>query len=164
MNTAYIALIGRIKRVLQDLERVVGRANSLMEKAQRTGDDGYLDGVALNLHGFYAGVEKIFEDIARTLEKNIPDGSGWHQDLLLQMTAEISPIRPPVIRQETRECLDEYRGFRHVVRNVYTFNLQMSRLQELNKGLQSCYGAVTHDLDDFSIFLRELANENSDND
>ncbi len=163
MKTAYIALIGRIKRVLQDLERVVTRAESLMDKAKRTGDNGYLDGVALNLHGFYAGVEKIFEDIARTLEKNIPDGSGWHQDLLLQMAAEISPIRPPVIGEETRNCLDEYRGFRHVVRNVYTFNLQMSRLQELTKGLQRCYGAVTSDLDDFMEFLRELSIENNDN-
>lgn len=163
MKTVYIALIGRIKRILKDLERVVDRAESLMDKAKLTGDDGYLDGVALNLHGFYAGVEKIFEDIARTLEKNIPDGSGWHQDLLLQMTAEISPIRPPVISEETRDCLDEYRGFRHVVRNVYTFNLQMSRLQELTKGLQNCYVAITRDLDDFMEFLKELSVENNDN-
>lgn len=163
MKTVYIALIGRIKRVSQDLEKVVSRAKSLMDKAQRTGDDGYLDGVALNLHGFYAGVEKIFEDVARTMEKTIPDGSGWHQDLLLQMTAEISPIRPPVISEETRDCLNEYRGFRHVVRNVYTFNLHASRLQELTKGLQSCYETVTRDLDDFMEFLRELSAENSDN-
>ena len=159
MKTGYIALIGRIKRILQDLEQVVKRTKTLMNKAQRTGDDGYLDGVALNLHGFYAGVEKIFEDVARTMEKTIPDGSGWHQDLLLQMAAEISPIRPPVIGEETRDCLDEYRGFRHVVRNVYTFNLQMSRLQELTKGLPRCYGAVTRDLDDFMEFLRELSME-----
>jgi hypothetical protein len=161
MKTAYIALVGRIKRVSQDLEKVVNRAKSLMDKAQRTGDDGYLDGVALNLHGFYAGVEKIFEDIARTLEKNIPDGSGWHHDLLLQMTAEIDPIRPPVISEKTRECLDEYRGFRHVVRNVYTFNLQMSRLKELTKGLRCCYDAVTSDLEDFMEFLRELSIDNN---
>jgi hypothetical protein len=160
MKTAYIALTGRIKRVLQDLDKVVIRAQSLMDKAQRTGDDGYLDGVALNLHGFYAGIEKIFEDIARTLEKDIPDGSGWHQDLLLQMTAELSPIRPPVISEDTRDCLDEYRGFRHVVRNVYTFNLHASRLQELTKGVQSCYEAVTGDLENFIDFLKELSNDN----
>jgi hypothetical protein len=28
---------------LQDFEKVVNRAKSLMDKAQRTGDDGYLD-------------------------------------------------------------------------------------------------------------------------
>ena len=162
MKTGYLALIGRIKRILQDLEQVVKRAKTLMNKAQRTGDDGYLDGVALNLHGFYAGVEKIFKDVARTMEKTITDGSGWHQDLLLQMAAEVSPIRPPVICEETRDCLDEYRGFRHVVRNVYTFNLQMSRLKELTKGLPRCFGAVTRDLDDFMEFLRELSIEDGD--
>lgn len=162
MKTTYIALIGRVKRVSQDLEKVVNRAKSLMEKAQHTGDDGYLDGVALNLHGFYAGVEKIFEDIARTLEKSIPDSSGWHQDLLLQMAAEISPIRPPVISEDTRDCLDEYRGFRHVVRNVYTFNLHSSRLQELTNGLQHCYEALACDLDDFIQFLNDLSFDSLD--
>ena len=43
MKTGYFALIGRIKRVSQDLEKVVSRTQSLMDKAQRTGDDGYLD-------------------------------------------------------------------------------------------------------------------------
>ena len=51
----------------------------------------------------------------------------------------------------------EYRGFRHVVRSVYTFNLQMSRLQELTKGLQRCYSAVTRDLDDFmEAYLKQI--------
>ena len=160
MKTGYLALIGRIRRVLQDLAQVVARAESLMEKALVTGDDGYLDGVALNLHGFYAGVERIFEDVARTLEKDVPRGSGWHQDLLLQMAAEIDAIRPPVIKTETRNCLDEYRGFRHVVRNVYTFNLQMPRLQELTKKLPDCYDAVKFDIDDFMEFLQRVSEEN----
>ena len=161
MNTGYLALIGRINRVLQDVEQVVKRAEYLMDKAQLSGDDGYLDGVALNLHGFYAGVERIFEDVARTLEKDVPRGSGWHQDLLLQMAAEIDAIRPPVIKAETRNCLDDYRGFRHVVRNVYTFNLHMSRLQELTKNLPDCFGTVKCDLDDFMKFLQQLSEEDN---
>lgn len=160
MKTGYLALIGRMRRVLQDLAQVVARAESLMDKALVSGDDGYLDGVALNLHGFYAGIERIFEDVARTLEKDMPRGSGWHQDLLLQMAAEIDAIRPPVIKTETRNCLDEYRGFRHVVRNVYTFNLQMSRLRELTKKLADCYNAVKCDLDDFMEFLQRMSEEN----
>ena len=159
MKTGYLALIGRIKRVVQDLEQVVNRAESLMDKAQLSGDDGYLDGVALNLHGFYAGVERIFEDVARTMEKDVPRGSGWHQDLLLQMAAEIDAIRPPLIKAKTRNCLDEYRGFRHVVRNVYTFNLHMPRLHELTKKLSVCFGNVKNDLDDFMKFLQQLSEE-----
>jgi hypothetical protein len=93
----YVGLMGRIQQALADLERVVSRTEVLLEKAKRTGDDGYLDGVALNLHGFYTGVERLFEDIARETEEGIPTGPDWHQSLLLQVSAEIPGTRPPAI-------------------------------------------------------------------
>ena len=159
MKSEYIALAGRIKRALLDLEGVVSRAEWLQSKAETSGDDGFFDGVALNLHGFYSGVERIFEDIARTMERSIPKGVEWHQDLLLQMSAEISSIRPPVLSMDTRDCLDEYRGFRHVVRNVYTFHLRPARLQELTTRLRQCYQAVECDLSDFIIFLEQVSED-----
>jgi hypothetical protein len=94
------------------------------------------------------------------MEKTVPDGPEWHQDLLLQMSAEITTVRPAVISQEARRCLEEYRGFRHVVRNVYTFNLRSARLQELTDGLQNCYQVVARDLEDLSIFLEQLSSAN----
>jgi hypothetical protein len=154
--STYPVLAGRIQEALSDLAHVVNRAEELLGKAQEHGDDGYLDGVALNLHGFYAGVERIFEDIARNLDEAVPAGSDWHRDLLLQMSAAIDGVRPAVISQETRFCLDEYRGFRHVVRNVYTFNLRPSRLQELTENLSSCYHQLHTELTVFTSFLRDL--------
>jgi hypothetical protein len=154
--TVYAVLAGRIQESLSDLERVVNRAEELLDKAQQRNDDGYLDGVALNLHGFYAGAERIFEDIARNLDETVPAGSEWHRDLLLQMSAAIDGLRPAVISQETRFCLDEYRGFRHVVRNIYTFNLRPSRLRELMGNLRACYRALVSDLAGFISFLRDL--------
>jgi len=73
------------------------------------------------------------------------------------MSAEIPDARPPVIARDTRYCLDEYRGFRHVIRNVYTFNLRPSRVQELATDLPKCFAAVRHDLTRFAVFLRQLA-------
>lgn len=153
----YSALAGRIRQALADLGRVVERAEELVDKAARTGDDGYLDGVALNLHAFYAGVERIFEDIARGTGEGVPTGPEWHRDLLLQMSATIDGVRPAVIRPETRYCLDEYRGFRHVVRNVYTFSLRPARLKELTGELRACYEATARDLEKFAGFLEQLA-------
>jgi len=69
------ALASRIRISLQDVKNSVDRAIELSDKARKSGDDGYWDGVALNLHGFYTGVEHIFEDIARTLENSLPSGS-----------------------------------------------------------------------------------------
>ena len=154
--TTYATLAGRIQEALSDLVRVVLRAEELLNKAQQYNDDGYLDGVALNLHGFYAGVERIFEDIARNFDEALPTGPDWYRDLLLQMSAAITCVRPAVISQETRFCLDEYRGFRHVVRNVYTFNLRPLRLQELTAGLPACHQRLSTELVGFIAFLNDL--------
>ena len=156
------ALAGRIREALVDLGHVTARAEQLMERYRRTGDDGYLDGVALNLHGFYGGLERIFEDVARSVDDSIPAGPDWHQSLLLQMSAEVVSIRPPVITSETRRCLEDYRGFRHVVRNVYTFNLRPGRLEELIGGLGGCFRSVVEDLTSFAGFLEHLSQDHED--
>ena len=153
--SAYGALAGRIEKALADVERVVARAEMLAARARDTGDDGYLDGVALNLHGFYAGVERIFEDIARTLDGHVPTGGDWHGRLLLQMAAEMPNTRPAVIADATFQCLDEYRAFRHLVRNVYTFNLRPERVLELVATVRACYEALYQDIARFLQFLQQ---------
>jgi hypothetical protein len=61
-----------------------------------------------------------------------------------------------LLSYSTRKCLDDYRGFRHVVRNVYTFNFRPARLKELVDGLRPCYQLVKRDLDEFINFLDSL--------
>lgn len=160
MNEMHVALASRLEQVLVDLERIVSRAEMQMAKALQTNDDSYLDAVALNLHGFYTGVERAFEDIAQTMSESLPSGPNWHQKLLLQMASKFPGKRPQVIAVQTRYCLDEYRQFRHVVRNVYTFNLYGSRLKELAEGVRDCFTAVSTDLSQFMQFLHQLGNEN----
>jgi uncharacterized protein YutE (UPF0331/DUF86 family) len=75
------------------------------------------------------------------------------------MSAEIPAVRPAVISTGTRDCLEEYRGFRHIVRNVYTFNLRPARLQELTSELLDCYRLVAHDLEQFSELLEHLTGQ-----
>ncbi|MFO7876849.1 MAG: hypothetical protein R6U55_09755 [Desulfovermiculus sp.] len=150
----YRALAGRIGQLVQDIQRVVQRVELLHNKAQQTGDNAYQDGVALNLHNFYTGVEAVFEDIGRTIDNALPTGGNWHQELLQQMAAQLEDLRPAVISQETRTCLDEYRAFRHLVRNVYTFNLRPSRVAELAVSVQECFGLIASDLEEFVLFLK----------
>lgn len=160
MKADYLALNSRISEVLADLERVISRAEFLLDKAENNNDDSFMDGAALNLHSFYTGVERIFEDIARTVDQSVPSGQNWHLDLLLQMSACSETIRQPVISRETRYCLDEYRGFRHVVRNVYTFRLKPSRVSELTRQARKCYQHVADDLQEFGKFLKQLPEMN----
>ena len=162
MTSGFLPLVGRIEQSLEDLQMIVSRAGVLVDKYRLSLDDGYLDGVALNLHAFYSAIEKIFEDIARTIEVSVPSGPDWHRDLLIQMSAEIPGTRPPVIRRETRLTLDEFRGFRHVVRNIYTFNLHPDRVLILTGRAHGCLLSLQDDLKkfiDFVVSLDELSED-----
>jgi hypothetical protein len=151
------ALAARLRENLADLALVVQRTDRLLVKASQRGDDDYLDGVALNLHSFYTVVEQLLEMIARQFDGSLPQGPDWHRDLLLQMSGELSGRRPPVISRATRHCLDEYRSFRHIVRNVYTFNLRPRRVRELVGDLAACFTTLVNDLEAFCVFLESGA-------
>ncbi len=146
-------LAARIRREIADVERVVGRAERLTQRAKFLGEIDILDGAALNLHAYYAAAERIFEDIAREIDGAVPSGGDWHRTLLLQMASPVSDVRPAVIGEESYRCLDEYRGFRHVVRNVYTFNLRPDRIEALVNELSSCYTLLARDVESFATFL-----------
>lgn len=65
-------LANRIRLELIELERVLSRIQEGWQRAQRSNDDYYLDSVALNLHGFYSGLERIFLLIAESIDGSMP--------------------------------------------------------------------------------------------
>ena len=162
MKETFLAVAGRIRQELQEIGKVVERAVRIWERAATSSDDYYVDAAALNLHGFYAGLEHLFEVIADSIDHAKPSGPRWHQDLLRQMASEIPGVRPPVIRPETRDRLDQFRGFRHVVRNVYTFNLDPAQIEILVQRLRPTMDEVAKDLLDFATFLEQIGAESED--
>lgn len=157
MSEQLLRIADRIRDELDELSRLLQRTQEGMRRAQQTSDDFYWDSVALNLHGFYAGLERIFEIIAATIDGNVPQGANWHQVLSKQMAAEISQIRPAVISDKTQNALDEYRGFRHVVRNVYTFRFNPVKMQRLAQKAPSVFSQVRAELLAFADFLEASA-------
>jgi hypothetical protein len=65
MSKSASLLAARILAELENIGITVERAVQGWEKAKTKNDEYYLDGVALNLHGFYSGLERIFERIDR---------------------------------------------------------------------------------------------------
>lgn len=163
MNETYVAVAGRIRRELEEIDRVVNRAQEIWAEANpgNTGHDYHVDAVAINLHGFYAGLERIFETIASRIDQTVPEGGNWHQELLEQMNTELASIRPPVLSDSTRKQLDRYRGFRHVVRNVYTFEFDPEQIDLLMKRLPDIAEHVHSDLQSFADVLEEIARDGS---
>lgn len=113
----------RMRQELGAIERLAVRAARAMELARQrsTEQDFYLDSVALSLHDIYTGLERVFQQIAAGVDEDVPSGEAWHEALLRQMAAERPPRRPAVITEATRDALDNFLRFRHVVRNVYAF-------------------------------------------
>ncbi len=146
-------LSSRILRELDHIKIVAKRAVQGFEAAKQNQDDLYLDAVALNLHAFYSATERIFEKIAKDIEQSVPTGANWHRELMDQMVLEIAGIRPAVLSAELKEALEDYRGFRHVVRNVYTFHLNPDKLAVLIAGLSSVMDKLEMELTGFARFL-----------
>ena len=155
MNKRLLQVSRRIRDEFDELARVIDRAQEGWRRAQRSSDDLYLDGVALNLHGFYAGLERLFELIAATVDGTVPQGANWHQMLLEQMATEVSHVRPAVISGETRAALDEYRGSRHIVRNVYTFKFDPIKVQRLIEKAPRVFSQMRAELLAFANFLEQ---------
>lgn len=107
-------------------------------------------------HSFYSGVERIFERIAVIVDNSMPSGANWHQELLNQMALEIPGIRPAVISSSVKEQLEEYRGFRHIVRNIYSYRFNPEKMNNLVSGMGSLFLVFSAELTSFAEFLKSV--------
>jgi len=155
----YQALRQRIAQELEQLERTVSAIQRHWEKARLSGpdQDAYINSVALNLHSFYTGVERVLQLIAVEVDGGVLGGPSWHAELLRQMTVDVPAVRPPVLRTQTVQELDEYRKFRHLIRNIYTTNIDPDRIGQLVAKLPNVYAQLHQDLEAFLAFLDTLA-------
>ncbi|MBW1700232.1 MAG: hypothetical protein JRK26_26010 [Deltaproteobacteria bacterium] len=80
-------LCRRIENEVSEIKKIRDLALRRWKKALR--DEDYLGSVAFDLHSFYQGVERIFEAIAKSIDRTVPSGDRWHKSLLAQMTEEI---------------------------------------------------------------------------
>ena len=143
----------RIDKELDDIEMAVERAADGWQRYESSSDDFYLDSVALSLHGFYSGVENVLENIATSMDRQLPGGERWHIDLLQQMAKELPDVRPAVISESTAGTLLGYLKFRHLVRNIYSYRIDPVKLAPLAEGASEAFDEVSRELKAFSRWL-----------
>ena len=112
------------------------------------------------LHDFYTDIEKIFESIAKEVDRRLPLGEEWHSELLHQMTLDIAGLRPQVMTASTEKKLREYLGFRHLFRKRYGFELDWQKLKKLLLGMPRIRSNLENEIGRFfealnSLFERE---------
>ena len=159
MIARHIVHAERIRSELANIEGVVSRVRRAMEASagDAVDSDLYWDAVALNLHDFYTGLERILRHIAAEIDGHLPAGGEWHQELLRQMAIPLPRIRPAIFSNETIKRLDEYLRFRHMVRHVYAFEFDPQRIKPLAEALTGDFAQIKGELAVFIDYLEGLA-------
>jgi len=137
-------LEGGIQQVRLEIQRDPARAALFYEN------------LALKLHHFYTGCERVFRLIASELNGALPSGYDWHKRLLDRMSVAREG-RPAVLTAETTRRLEEYLAFRHVVRNIYGFELDPKRVEQLVTNYPAVWHSFEAQVGAFVKWLCELA-------
>ncbi len=137
-------LESQIRRVQTELENTPERSDLLHEN------------FALKLHNFYTGCERIFQLIANELNGGLPSGNDWHRRLLDRMKTAREG-RPAVISASMALKLQNYLGFRHVVRSLYGYELDPERIEKLVSHYPEAWRQFEQEMQEFTTWLRELA-------
>ena len=86
--------------------------------------------VSAGIHSVYNGIEDMLLSLARDIDAAVPTGPSAHQDVLDQLAAEIAGTRPALLDLDLYEALTEIKGFRHLVRHRYGFDLKPEKVVE----------------------------------
>lgn len=111
------------------------------------------------LDDFYMATERIFKIIARDIDYELPGGEDWHKKLLRQMSIELPEIRPVVIDKELFHQLEEYLRFRHLIRNIYGFQLEFECFKHLINRMPSLIKRIELQLMNFLDKMEEIADK-----
>jgi len=143
------AVKGLVTDEIRTLERLVGQMDQLLVTRADPPTWIELHAMASLLHGFYTGVESIFERIVIHLGEGMPKGEFWHRDLLEQVAVEYKKLRPAVIDEQLQTTLKSYLDFRHFFRHAYGVNLEWIKLRPLAEGLKKTFDTLQRQLIEF---------------
>jgi hypothetical protein len=84
-----------------------------------------LAGTAALLHSIYNGLENVLKQVIQGVGGDVPTGSTWHRDLLLQVQA------CHILAQVTVDALRPFMAFRHFFSHAYVLDLDPARMELL---------------------------------
>jgi hypothetical protein len=87
-------LASRILNEVAALGLVVGRVERAWKAAAANNDEFYYDSVALNIHSFYSGLERVLEKIASAFELEF----NRHSSFFCQNECISTPVPAPFTR------------------------------------------------------------------
>ena len=135
--------LGQVRKIHLQLQGL----RPALERSQPEFRD--LAAVAYLLHNLYNALENSFDQTSRTFENHVVDTARWHRELLEKMFLEIPGLRPALLPEALRPIMNDLRGFRHLFRHSYDFELDVRRLLDLCQRWFESAEAVVDALDLF---------------
>ncbi|MFC1670748.1 hypothetical protein ACFL20_10170 [Spirochaetota bacterium] len=132
--------IKEIQFEIEEINELIERYKALFD-IKGTPDLFELTSMASLLHSLYTGIEKIFINIAKNFDKNLPSGNKWHKDLLNQMS-QSKDNRANIISHDIKEQLSQYLVFRHFFRHGYSFHLEYDEIKDLIESINPVWKEV----------------------
>ena len=118
--------------------------------------------LAYLLNNLYCSVEDIFQEIAKTFENKVEDTAKYHREILKRMNTDIPGIRPKLLSSESYHTLDELRGFRHIFRHAYDYELDQERVNSLKQKIIVKWDYIKKDMHSFMSFLKDTLRDSED--
>jgi len=150
------ALIADLRDALDSIRQLKEEYDHFWDHLEEDELDVYQKAViGYFLHNFYNACESIFMTIYRFFENDL-DPRQWHKSLLRRMKLDIEEVRPAVISEELYEVLNDFRAFRHVFRNLYSFELDWQREKVVADRFDTAVDGLQKEIEDFISFLQDL--------
>lgn len=143
--------------VRSDRAAFVARVTELGTLELVTGGAPAMAQAAVALHHAFGAIEAALARVARLLEGSLPQGSDWHQQLLVTMALEIPTVRPAVLSAESSIGLRKLLAFRHFFRHAYSVDWDGEQLASLCDTALQLRAPLDRDLDALDVFLAQLA-------
>ena len=157
MTANIILLEVRLRKELGNLEKLVEELKITTKMRDPKVNSMRLRACASILHDFYSGIEKMFINIARETDRTVPKDEGWHRELLEQMTLDIPVKRPAVISPDLALQLQQYLSFRHRFRNLYGYELEWGKMDELIVNMEPTLKRLKSSTENFLEILTQIA-------
>ncbi|KHE90409.1 MAG: hypothetical protein K8F52_13285 [Candidatus Scalindua rubra] len=134
-RVSFLRLISELDNDIEIMDELMEKHNLLNDKIKHIEPDEF-DWASLGytIHNIYNLFENYFLRISKFFE-NDPNKTSWHRDLVDRMSIEIKGVRPRLFDRSLAYKINELRAFRHTFRYIYQSELDIEKLNNLDKKL-----------------------------
>lgn len=111
--------------------------------------------LAFLLERFYTAAESVLVRVLKTVDGGVPSSGSWHLEVLKEAQLEIPGLRPPVLCAEVGRDLRELLKFRHLARQGYDIEPDLSKIEQQARLTQALMPGLRSSLAEFCRYLRD---------